>query len=298
MDKKDLDQLLNTLGIIALYKSMLPFNLRGWVSALGLHVQERKAGQWSRLQAGGQFRSYLDAWREGESDWQVKAFDSNVWERRFAHVVEPTYNIVDYLGRRAAESGGFSAEHGAILIEAIEHYKSTQQWLWLPGLPADLEEFSRQMAQQEPVKLNQIISHAERIRKDSKHAEDWQFLAMLYDLIGRYKDMENGIKIAYDLVRSDFSSAEWMAWGWRRTMGMLYLAAYCNSMGSQNNIVLGSIPSKVTADRLGYTIEEVRILAEENLKQAYADAKREGSAYMPENPELRQIELAISACRK
>ena len=90
MSKKNLDELLSTLALIALYKSWLPFNLRGWVNALGLHVQERKAGRWTRLQAGGSLRSYIDVWREGDGDWQVKKFDRETWERRFAHVVEPT----------------------------------------------------------------------------------------------------------------------------------------------------------------------------------------------------------------
>ena len=44
MDKKTLDEALATLRLVAMFKSWLPFNLRGWVNALGLHVQERKVG--------------------------------------------------------------------------------------------------------------------------------------------------------------------------------------------------------------------------------------------------------------
>jgi len=47
-DKKGLDDLLDTLSFIALNKFMLPFNLRGRVNSLGLHVQERKAAANSR----------------------------------------------------------------------------------------------------------------------------------------------------------------------------------------------------------------------------------------------------------
>lgn len=68
MDKHDFDELLETLGWIVLDKSLLPFSLRGWVNALGLHVQERHAGGWTRIQAGGSLRSYLDAWRQKDKD--------------------------------------------------------------------------------------------------------------------------------------------------------------------------------------------------------------------------------------
>ena len=46
MDKKNLDELVDSLGLIALFKSMLPLHLRGWVNALGLYVREREAGRW------------------------------------------------------------------------------------------------------------------------------------------------------------------------------------------------------------------------------------------------------------
>jgi len=72
--KKSMDDLLSTLSFITMRKSLLPFNLRGWVNILGLHVHERNYGvpgsHWgSRLQAGGSLRSYLDVWREGDGDW-------------------------------------------------------------------------------------------------------------------------------------------------------------------------------------------------------------------------------------
>lgn len=299
MDKKSLADLLNTLSVIALYKSMLPFSLRGWVNALGLHVQERKAGQRARLQAGGSLRSYLDVCREGEGDYQVRKFDNETWERRFAHLVDATYNIADYLRHYTAQTCRLDSEKSAILNEAIEHFKSTQEWLWLPGVAVDLEGVSEQMALLGPAKLNEVISYAERLRYGSKDPLDWQFLAMLYDLAARYKDMEEAIKTAYDLVRSDFGGLQWIAWRWRQTVGMLYFAAFSNSTRLQEVIVLGSTPSKVTAESLGYSANKARTLAEKNLSRTLADAKRAGDkGLQSESSELRRIELALAACEK
>ncbi len=134
---------------------------------------------------------------------------------------------------------------------------------------------------------------------------------MLYDLAGRYKDMENAIKTAYELVCSGSRGAEGMFWRWRQTLGMFYYAAYSNSRGGQDVTVLGSIPSKVTARSLGYTVDEVRTLALKTLEGTYADAKRGntelqkfrntwgslgGDGKEQESPDLRQIEQAIRVC--
>lgn len=117
MDKKNLDELLSTLG---------------------LYVRERKAGRWSRLQAGGSFRSYLDVWREGEGDWQVKNFGNDTWERRFEDLVDPTCEIADFLSERVAHFGDLDSEGANALNESPQHYKSTGIWLGLPKVPEDV----------------------------------------------------------------------------------------------------------------------------------------------------------------
>lgn len=294
VDKKSLDELLNTLEHIAMNKSMLPLNLRGWVNALGLYVQEGKVGRWTRLQAGGRLRSYLDAWQEDDSDWQVRKYDQETWKQRFGYLVGPTCNIADYLFKNQNPNGNLDQEKGAILKESIEHFKSTKEWLWLPGVVIDLTEVSMQMAQMEPARLESLITYAEKLRKGSKEPFDWWFLAMLFDLSGRYKDMEDAIKTAYELVCSAFGDGQWMAWGWRQTLGMFYYAAYSNSRGGQGVVVLGNIPSKVTARSLNYTVDEVRALAQKTLEDTYADAKRKNT----EQGELTQIEQAIRGCSK
>ena len=294
MDKEGLDDLLNTLSFIALNKFMLPFNLRGWVNALGLHVQERKAGQWTRLQAGGSFRSYLDAWRQEEGEYQVKKFDQETWEQRFSYLVGPTYNIADYLLKSLDTNGNLDRDKGAILNNTFEHFKSTKEWLWLSGVATDLALVSMQISQLEPARLDRFIDSAERLREGSKEPFDWQFLALLYDTTGRYKDMEKALKTAYELVCSGFRGAVWMAWRWRHTLGKFYYAAYCNSGGGQDVVVLGSNLSKVTAQSLGYTVDEVRILAQETLKGTYEDAKQGKTEQ--DSPELMKIEQTIRAC--
>ena len=45
MENKKFDELLAALRLIAMNKSMLPMNLRGWVNILGLYVQEKRIGQ-------------------------------------------------------------------------------------------------------------------------------------------------------------------------------------------------------------------------------------------------------------
>ncbi|MBF8299275.1 MAG: hypothetical protein HW397_324 [Dehalococcoidia bacterium] len=295
MDNKRIDELLNTLGFIAWYKSMLPFSVRGWVNSLGLHVHERKAGRWTRLQAGGSLRSYFDAWKEDEGHWQVKTFDQKTWEHRFAAVLRATYNIADYLLTYAAHIGELGPDQRVILEGAIEHYKSTGLWRWLPGVPPDCDMVSRQMVGLKPRDLHEEIAHAEGIRRASRYPFDWEFLALLYDLAGRYKDEEKALKAAYELVCADYKGAEWGLWRWRRTIGMLYFAAFSNSKRIKDVVVLGNFPSKATPESLGYTVEEVRTLAAVTLQAALEDEKHfkmESYATL-----VQEIESAIATCR-
>ncbi len=78
----------NDLGYIAMLKGMLAPNLRGWVNALDLYVQERRVGNLTRLQAGGKYQSYFDAWCE-EGKWGIRKFYQDTWDRRFADVSNP-----------------------------------------------------------------------------------------------------------------------------------------------------------------------------------------------------------------
>ena len=175
MGKNSVDELLDTLSLIALYKSLLPFRLRGWVSALGLHVQERKAGRLTLLRAGGRFRSFLDAWLENEGAMQVKKFDEATWERRFAHVVQPTIEIAEFLIERVTNFGDLDAEGADALNTALHLYKTTGGSLGLPKVPERVKEErrdqeARRRAQDErKQRLERISQEGHRVRTDPQN---------------------------------------------------------------------------------------------------------------------------------
>ena len=54
-----------------------------------------------------------------------------------------------------------------------------------------------------------------------------------------------------------------------KTLGKIYLAALANSSRGKGIPIFGSIPDNVTIEELRYTTEEVRALAEENLRRAH-----------------------------
>lgn len=291
MDKK-LDELLNILGLIALYKSTLPFNLRGWVNALGLYVQERKAGRWTRLQAGGSLRSYIDVWREDDGDWQVKKFDKETWERRFVHVVEPTYEIADFLSQRVLWFGDLDVEGAAALNQALQHYKDTGVWLGLPKVPEDvidrrLQEEARARTQEERQKRLRLISANEKSLKDDPL--DWGVLAslpFLYYQEERYKDVENALKMQLKVAATKLGFQYWSSY---QELGKTYLAAVSVSVRGKGIPIWGYAPSNVTTEALGYSIEELRALAKENLRKAY-EMKREAGF---KGEDLKELELAL-----
>jgi len=306
MQHKNLDELLDTLEWIAFYKSMLPFRLRGWVAALGLHVQIREAGGWTRLQAGGSFRSYLDAWREGEGAWEIRKFDRQTWERRFAHVVEHTLDIVAFLDARDLSYGGLDGEQAAILNEAITHYKSTGIWLGLPPVPEQVQEahLRREQEQERQKRLERLRKDISRYEAQTRKAPGepapWSLLAHMYleaaDMfseVGRYKDVEHALNMSAKATQARFPDTEWASWAQHQYLGRLYLAALSNSRRGRGIPIRGYIPSKVTPESLGYTAEEVRSLAEENSRKAHAGAK--GAGFTEDSPDMKEIELAIEA---
>jgi len=278
MDKK-LNELLSTLALIALYKSWLPFNLRGWVNALGLHVQERKAGQWTLLQAGGSLRSYIDAWREGDGDWQVKKFDAETWERRFAHVVGPTCEIADFLSSRVHWFGALDVEGAAALNHTLQHYKDTGVWLGLPKVPEDvidrrLQEEARAKAKEEhDIRIRLISDNEKKVRKNRLDRLAWSDLSDLYLKEQRYKDAENAIKMLLKLDVAKWGKPNPFTY---RELAEIYLSALSVFVRGKGIHISGYIPSNVTAETLGYSIEELRELAKENLIKADWAFEKEG----------------------
>ncbi len=297
MDKKRLDDLMSTmstLGLIAMNKSFLPFNLRGWVNALGLYVQERKAGRRTRLQAGGSLRSYLDVWQEDDGEWQVRKFDEETWERRFAHIVEPTYEIADFLSQRVHWFGDLDAEGAATLNHALQHYKDTGIWLGLPKVPEDivdkrLQEEARARAQEEREKrLRRISENEKRIRNDPLDRLAWMSLSDLYLKEQKYRDMENALKMSLKADAAKLGRQYWLTYV---QLGKIYLAALSVYVRGKGIPILGYFPSNVNAETLGYSIEQLRELAKENLSKAYEMDKKAGF----KEGDLKELALTLKA---
>ncbi len=297
MDKKSLDELLSTLALIALYKSWLPFNLRGWVNALGLHVQERTAGQGTRLQAGGSLRSYIDVWREGNGDWHVKKFDRENWKRRFEHLIEPTCEIAEFLSQRVHLFGDLDAEGATALNQALQHYKDTGAWLRLPKVPEDvidrrLQEEARAEAKAEHQNRLRLISvNKNLLKKDQLNRDALISLAELFCKEQKYEDMENVLKMQ---LKADESKLGFQYWSTYLQLGEIYLAALSTSMRGKGIRIWGDIlPSNVKPDLLNYAVDQLGTLAIDNLSKAYELLKKAG--FKDKDPWIEQVELAIKA---
>jgi len=152
------DRLFPSLYHIGMYKNLLPIELRGWVNILGLYVQLDLVGNRECLAAGGKYKRCFYAiceytLSEKDSDimastltddfshWKVKKFDQKVWEKRFAHLVEPTCEIVWYISAEREDMlhryetsgirGDFKEKSLPKLMDVVNHFNSTEEWLGL-----------------------------------------------------------------------------------------------------------------------------------------------------------------------
>jgi tetratricopeptide (TPR) repeat protein len=229
-------------------------------------------------------------WQEGEGDWQVRKFDKETWECRFTHLVDPTYQIADFLSDRVAYFGDLDGEGSSALNQALQHYKDTGVWLGLPKVPEDVihrltEEKTRARIKEEQGKILRRISDAEAaVRKDPLDRLAWLSLPFLYYQEQRYKDMENALKMQLKIKGGPYSSTY-------RELGKTYLAALSVSVRGKGIPILGYVPSNVTAEILGYSVEELRELAKENLSKAYEMDKKAGF----KEGDLKELELALKA---
>jgi nucleoid DNA-binding protein len=297
MDKKDLDETLATLSLVAMFKSWLPFNLRGWVNILGLHVQERKSGQWTRLQAGGSLRSYLDAWREDNGNWQVRKFDRETWQRRFAHLVQPTCEIARFLDQRVHYFGSLDVEGAAALNNALQHYRATGTWSGLPEVSEDvineeLKERARAEAKEEHrIRIRLISNNERRIRKDPLDRSAWGDLSNLYFKEQRYKDMENALKMQ---LKADQSKLGFQSYLTYLVLGEVYFAALSTSIRGRGTPIWGYIPPlDIKPEVLGYTADQLRTLAIDNLSRAYELLKK--ASFKDSDPWTEEVERALKA---
>lgn len=227
MDEQ-LNELLSTLALIALYKSWLPSHLRGWVNALGLYVREHKTGTYTSLQAGGSLRSYIDAWREGKGEWQVRKFDKDTWERRFAHIIEPTFEIAEFLNDRVTYFKDLDTEGASAFKGVLTHYNNTGKWERLPKVSEDIirtkeyedAEATEQKEHQNRLRLISVNSNL--LKKDPLDRNALISLPELLYKEQKYKDMENALKMR---LEADASKLGFQYWSTYKELGKTYLAA-------------------------------------------------------------------------
>lgn len=153
------EELFPALYEIGTNKNRLPMELRGWVNVLDLYVQlrykELLISSMESLVAGGKWIGYFAAtcfYPAGTngtkamiapmfgdfSNWEIKKFNQQVWEKRFAHLVEPTYEIARYLfipdmenATRTYEIEEYKIQWLPKLVNAVNHFKSTGKWVGL-----------------------------------------------------------------------------------------------------------------------------------------------------------------------
>lgn len=151
----DVTLLLDKLGWVGTIRLGLSIVDRWWLNELGLYVQLRHAAGQVRLQAGGKYRSYFDAWGTEGKDfklWEVRKYDKETWNRRFASMVWPTYEIAFFIGAPTlldipfnqqgkdsvlynqldAATQDMVGKNAIIMMKrAISHFKATGEWMGL-----------------------------------------------------------------------------------------------------------------------------------------------------------------------
>ena len=209
-------KLTSALSFIARIKEGLPFTMRGWVAVLGLHVQGRHAGRLTRLQAGGKFISYFDAWEE-DGEYKIRKFDQVTWDKRFARLVEPTIEITLFLAHQEGEELAQAALR--CLSNAAKVFNQTGEW---PGLPGILSDDGREDLSPED-ELARIIAHQEKLKVENPLFGIERILADNYCRAGRFKDAE---RILLSDIDKNPSKSELS----RTDLVMLYLSALSYSV--------------------------------------------------------------------
>ena len=250
-DVQPSDDLIGLVRFIADTKDSLPFRYRGLLNVQGVYYQARYLPNGSRLYiAGGRFIPKLKFTQELDGSVTVHKYQAGDWES----ALEPAADVA---------------------MKLLEQTRPSE------------EELTRRIAKVERKKREQrLSSYEERVRKDPKDYVAWSFLSQLYEQERRYKHMENAIRKS---IEADIYSGR-SGWLDYELLGRAYLAALSNSIRGKEIPIWGYIPSSVTPESLGYTTEQIRILAKENLNKAYELQKSAGF-----DERLEEIELALKA---
>ena len=139
----NLQETIGHLDAIGSTKRGMPWSKKCWTSELGLYVQcigvPGVTGY--RIKAGGKFRSYLEADHPSLidamfGDYVIRKFDQKTWERRFAHLVLPTAEIVMFVNN--CRGSQLSSREIVKIQRSSQHFLITGKWIELiPNKDAD-----------------------------------------------------------------------------------------------------------------------------------------------------------------
>ena len=194
-------------------------------------------------------------------------------------MVEPTYEIAEFLSERVHWLGDLDVEGAAALRNALQHWGDTGIWLGLPKTPEDaidkrLEKDARAEAEEEQKRRVCLISGLEKkVRRNSLDRSAWASLLELYLKEGRGKDAEDATKTLLELDVRKLGKASPFTY---RQLAEIYLAALSVSVRGKGIRILGYIPSNITAEALGYSIEELSEFVKDNLVKADWAYTKEG----------------------
>lgn len=241
------------LEIIALNKSLMLASTRGWVSALGLHVQSFDDGKGTLIRAGGSFRSYLDAWLGPKL--VIKKYDRVTWEGRFSAVVEPTLEIASFVNERAKIKGNLSQRDIGYIERSVQDFKRYGRW------SGQLEEERVAGIQRDAEKR---AAEIERRGADNSDM-DWFGLAFEYQAAGRVRDAERALLRLIDADPDGLGHEQ---------LGTAYFVAVLTSiLGRLPNIAEGLFWFKV--EEVGLSIKQSSDRAKKHLQSALALAEDE-----------------------
>lgn len=272
-----MNEILERLYRIGVVKNALPPHLRGWVQELGLSVRVVEGGR--RILAGGRWRSSVQARRGFDNEeWQLIKLDQAAWNRRFANVLEPTYEICEYLLAHAAGAVP-EAEFISVLKEAIKDFNATGTWPNLHESREDIEGLSLEEKIQR-YQYRQLHEHGVQVLGKVEQSIERNPLKALQDLdsisldlqvlsyrAGDYKGLENDAarnlltKTSYPWLPEVVRSVDHLR------LGMIYFAALSYEHRGIGVAIWDDKPTQITAQSLGYDIDQLRALAIDHLDE-------------------------------
>ncbi len=251
-------RLLEVLQEIGQIKNNLPLNQRGWCNELGLFVQLREAMGMARLQAGGKYRSQLDAWRDSLGEpWRIKKYNPGNWER----LVDPTLQLTRWLGDRQGLPGGVEGDfHSSIrMFQTTDVLHLPQDYLSI-GVKTELGQMVN------AIRVHNVVDFLPKIRDYvARHGGDataWDCLRSVCHLAGEHRQALDASLRAAELAPYDGVI--------RYAAATIYFTALANELRRRRGLdhSTGADIKGCTLEALGVTYEEARTATWYHLRAA------------------------------